>query len=391
MFKRLFGGQKRKPKVAIIFDIGSDSVAGSVVHFSENPEEFPRIIYTKRTHWQSDNQSSYEDILRSMRYTLGNVARAIQEKDFPISGGGDIYVTFSAPWFAHEMRRAEISRKTVFTVNQSILNKIKDKEIKSFYKESENIYGDDFEVIEKTIVDISVNGYPTDKPVGKKAKNINLSIYLSIAPKDILDTTRDVLGRVFHHRVIFQTSTLVSYVVSRDYFAKDKDYIFLDVGGELTDVLVVRNNTIFQTLSFPLGRKFFHNSIAKFLETSVHEVQSLLSAGDKKALHSKSHKALEKAKEKAFKSYEKHLEVILKQLSDNYKLPQDIYISGPDFIEHGTKNLLETEHLGHYSMLGIPFSVELIKETKIHTRLRYQHNTRRDLFIALSALYINHI
>ncbi len=391
MLKRLFGSRGRKPEVAVIFDVGSDSVAGSVVHFSSDKKELPRVIYTKRVQWHSENQSSYDDILRSMKYTLGNIARVIQEKDFPITKGSSIYVTFAAPWFAHETRRAELERKTVFTVTQGVLDKIQEKEIDSFYKEGEEIYGADFEVVEKSVIDVSVNGYPTDKPLGKKAKSIDMSLYVSVAPKEIMDIARDVIGRVFHHKVVFQTSTLVSYVVSRDFFARDKDYMFVDVGGELTDVLVVRNNTIFQTLSFPLGIQFFYNQIAESLKTSVHEVVALLATGNKGALHDKAHKDLKKAMDKAYKSYEKHFESVLRQLGKSFKLPQTMYISGYEHFEEGLKKSLETEHMGHYSMLGIPFEVVPINETKIHTHLRYQSEVKRDLFIALSALYRNHI
>ncbi|MFT5359656.1 MAG: cell division ATPase FtsA [Candidatus Paceibacteria bacterium] len=391
MFNRLFGRRGRKPKVSIVFDIGSDSVAGSVVHFTGNSEESPRIIYSKRTHWHSENQSSYEDILRSMKYTLGNVARVIQEKNFPISRGSEIYVTFSAPWFANETRRAELSRKTVFTVTKNILDKIKDKEIKSFYKEGEKVYGEDFEVIEKSIIDVSVNGYPTDKPVGKKTKNINMSIYVSVAPKDVIYTVRDVLGRVLHHNISFHTTTLTSYIVSRDYFARDKDYIFMNIGGELTDLLVVRNNTIFQSLSFPLGLNFFYKHMASSLESSTHEVESLLLAAQNKHLHGETQKNVEGAKAKAYKAYEKHLESVFRQLSSNYKLPQDIYLSGFDLFDSDFRRLIESEHFGLYSMLDIPFDVTFINKTKIHTYLRYQDGIKRDLFVSLSVLYLNHI
>jgi len=391
MFKKLFSGAKKSPEIALIFDIGSDSVAGSIVHFSSNSRENPRIIYTKRSHWHSGSHSSYDDILRSMKYTLGNVARSIQEKGFPLSEKGSIYVTVSSPWFAHDMRRAELSRNTVFTVNEKILDSIRDKEMTEFDKESEDIYGEDFQVIEKTIVDISVNGYHTASPIGQKAKHVDVSIYISVAPKEVISIIEDTIGRVFHHKVQFQTSTLLTYVVSRDYFAKDKDYIFIDVGGELTDILVVRNNTIFQTLSFPLGTQFFYSNIAKILHASNHETLSLLSAFDKDALDKETTNAIQDAKKTSYLAYEKHLETSLRQLSKEYKLPQEVYISGFGFFEKDLKKLLESEHVGQYSMLEIPFDVSIVNETELHTMLRYQPGTKRDLFIALSALYRNHI
>ncbi len=391
MFKNLFSRNNKASEIALLFDIGSDSIAGSVVHFSGISGVAPRIIHTKRLHWKNDTQSSYDDLLRSMKYTLGNIARDIQDRDFPLGANTGIYVTLSAPWFAHDIRRAELSRGTVFTINQKTLEGIKQREMSAFYKESAEIYGEDFKLIEETIIDISVNGYTTANPIGQKTKHIDLSIYVSVSPKEVLSVIEDTLGRVFHHNIEFQTSTLVTYVVSRDFFAKEKDYIFIDIGGELTDILVVRNNTIFQTLSFPLGIQFFNNSIAKSLGSSPHEAHSILTLASKNALQKDYKEKVLNAKQKAYKAYEKHLEESLRQLAKKYKLPQEMYISGYSFFEEDLKKLLEQEHVGQYSMLEIPFEVEILNGPKFYSRLVYQPEVKRDLFIALSALYRSHI
>jgi hypothetical protein len=387
MFKKLFGRNQKRARVAMIFDIGTDSVAGSFVHF--NPGSHPHVIYTRRSHWHTDGNASFDTMLRSTKYTLANVARSMQEAYPELAKESTIYVTLSAPWFAHETRRAELSRRTFFKVTPKIIENMKAKEMKEFMEESQNAHGGDFVVVEETIIDVSVNGYATDKPVGKKAKHINMSLYLSVAPAEVISVIEDTLGQIFHHKVVFQTSTLVSYVVSRDFFAKEKDYVFFDVGGELTDILVVKNDAIFQTLSFPLGTQYFYGSIAKSLKTTTHEVRSLLAV--KEDLHKTVVKKLDTAKEKAYKGYESHLEGALKKLSKEHKLPQDVYLSGYKLFEEDLKNILEGEHYSHFSIFDTKFSVSTINNTDLHRKIRYQRDVPRDLFVALSTLYRSHI
>lgn len=391
MFKKLFGREKKRAEVALVFDIGSGSVAGSVVHFPGSSSQSPRVIYTKRLPWHTGKNPSFDELLRAMKYTLGNVARHIQERDFPLTMGGNIYVTLSAPWFAHDIRRAELSRNSLFTVTQNILDGMFAKEMKAFCAEGEQVYGEDFEVIEKSILDVSLHGYSTDKPLGKKTKHINISMYVSVAPRDVVEMVEDTIGRVFHREAAFQSSALVTYIVSRDYFAREKDYVCIDIGGELTDILVVRDNQMSEAVSFPLGIQFFMQSIADTLGTSVHEAHSLLMLRDKGALHDTHKKSLTSAVNKAFKVYDSHLEGALRQFAKDYKLPQKIYLAGFGPFENGVEKVLGTEHLGHYSMLGVPFETKLIHQTDIHTYLRYQSGVVRDLFIALSALYRNRL
>lgn len=386
MFKRLF---KKDPEgeIVAVFDIGSDSVAGSLVRFSQGEE--PIVLCSKRLTWSSAVESDYDSILRSMRYSLANVTRYLLEKGSPARPARFV-VTLSALWYAYEPHKVLYERNTPFVITEALVKDLQRKELKSFIEKQKEEQGDEFALLESVVIDTKVNGYPTENPAGKKAKSFYMTMYLSIAPASLTEIIGDVIGSVFHQEdIVFQTASLVSYVTSRDVFASEKDYIFIDVGGELTDIAVVKDGIFVASLSFPLGTQFFYTQLANKLKTSLFETKSLVSAYKKESLTEKEQKKVAGFLTECLSSYEKHIHMSLMKMKESQNLPDTIYTVGYGDFTKEIDALLAEEAVGHHNSFEKPFIVKPLSVNKIFSELRYQKEVKRDLFIAMSCLYIN--
>jgi len=207
----------------------------------------------------------------------------------------------------------------------------------------------------------------------------------------VCELVRDSIGRVFHSHVTFHTSAIMSYVVSRDYFAKEKNYLFVDVGGELTDILVIKEDKLFQSLSFPLGTQFLYSSIANTLQTSVGEVDSLLKASTSGNLHGDVRADIVLAQKKAMNLYAKHLEGVLRQLFAFHPLPEICYIAGYASFEEEMRHVFSRDRYGEYTSIGTPFIVHALTQKHIQQFIRSQYGVPQDLFISIAVLYKNNL
>jgi hypothetical protein len=109
--------------------------------------------------------------------------------------------------------------------------------------------------IERENMRVRLNGYETSRPFGKQASEVEVALFSSNGSREILDGFRDAVGRVFPGvPVVFHTLAFLLFSVIRDIMPLQKDFLIVDVLGEITDVTIVKEGIIERTLSFPLGR-----------------------------------------------------------------------------------------------------------------------------------------
>jgi len=176
----------------------------------------------------------------------------------------------------------DIKKDTETVITKALLDDLVSKEQHSFEKlvkegDSSPTFDHDAEMIEKKMIQVSLNGYPTHNPYNKKAHQIETAFCMSFVPADIMEKINRAVEKTFNFRKVTPHSfALLSYSAIRNMFHTERDFISLDVHGELTDVLIVKNNLLVHTFSFPFGTHTLIRKASSVLNMTPTIVESYL-------------------------------------------------------------------------------------------------------------------
>ncbi|NQV93385.1 hypothetical protein HQ403_02700 [Candidatus Kaiserbacteria bacterium] len=258
LLKRIRGVQP-----VVIFDIGSSSIGGAVVFFGK---EVPEITYSTRVQLPFQEIADKKHLLPQIEEVLSQVAEDVQKNGLQAVKGKsvvpqEIVCILSSLWSNTRTTNATFENKEKFIVTDEIMDNL-------LIQIHENNKGEKEEgvvTIEEIIVNSFLNGYPTQLPLGKEAQHISVSFLESTVTKELNTKIHDVVYKIFSPDIplLLRSFTLVAFSVTRDMFEHIRDFVLVDVTGEITEIAVVRNSTLDETFSFPYGKNTIVRDIAK--------------------------------------------------------------------------------------------------------------------------------
>jgi cell division ATPase FtsA len=393
----LFSKVVEKKQISLIYDIGSGSVAGALVELSKGKN--PRIIYSKRipinVQEVLDSETLQKSLLKSLNEVSEKVNReGLQHLNFKRKRGrkiDSVTCTLASPWFTSQTKEIGIAKEQSFTVTRSFLDKLIDRETEKFQDSQLGKLSDDSsEVIERRFTEIKLNDYETDNPYGKKATEVDIALFMSIAPSNLLDGIEDVVSKHFFFEYIkFHSFALVSFSVIRDIHERIKDFVLLDITAEVTDVSIVKRGAVLETGSFPLGQNFLIRAATKSLKTVPHEAVSSLKRylrGDiNKERASTLEKILAKAKEKWLKSFQ---DILVKLSAESY-IPKTVFFMTDDDLAPWFTEVIKSERFVQYTLSDEPFVVNFIDSSSLISHVEFEGGRKIDPFIATEAIFFN--
>ena len=269
-----FSGKKNKfKKCALLVDIGSSSVTVALVLFENT---ISNIIATETTEIAILSDLTYARFEKEMQKSLiVSLNKILKNTTMPLDR---INVCLASPWYASQVRTAKLTRLSPFVVANSHLDDMVRRELKAFEDEEikiKNLSGDAVRPIESQTIRARLNGYETHVPVGLSAKELELTIFLSIASERTLKGIEDIISKVYSAPIMFSTFLSMTYLVARDFFPHQENYILADIGGEVTDISFVKENGLQQSFSFPQGKNFILRRLSEGLKREIHECETL--------------------------------------------------------------------------------------------------------------------
>jgi len=381
IFSGLF---KKNSERVLLINIGSASVVGALVSTEDVSSTITATVTTEMAaHADTDLAQFEREMEKALAGTLASLAK------LRLHSPDRVIVYFAAPWYASQVRMAKMSRPAPFVVSKSLLTDMISRELKAF--EAEELSGansgtEQLRAIESKTVQVKLNGYPSNDPVGLSARELELSIFLSVAPERTLGKIEEIITHEYHRPVAFSSFLSASFIVARDFFPHQDNYLLIDVGGEVTDVTLVREGAIVQSLSFPLARNFILRTLSTTLGRSISESLALctLYVEDKlePSIKDACTNALTQAKDKWLESFQKTLFSISNELS----IPDTILLSvGPDiapwFIE-----TIRREKFNQYSLTEKEFKVIVLDVEMFNDALSFAEGVPRNPFIMIEAL-----
>ncbi len=247
-----------------LFDVGSASVGvGIAVHTHEGV----RLLWDMRLSYAYQRDLDYLRFERSMlatlleagmRLTTEGVQAAQQKHSFPISSLRPVCI-LSEPWFIGGVRESTVTKEQGVTVTPAVLEDLERRARQEFETSKQmstwhDVMGTDTTLLDTRALQVSLDGYPVTKYLGRKACQLRMVVYAAHAPKTVLAEVEDVLLKTLpSQRVEFRTSTEVAYGALEVQGLTHGNLLLVELGGEITSVALIRKSALRAVRVFPLG------------------------------------------------------------------------------------------------------------------------------------------
>ena len=176
----------------------------------------------------------------------------------------------------------------------------------------------------------------------------------------------------------FGTFPFVAFQVLNSTLDSQEGLILVDIGGEVTDISLIRKNCLEETISFPRGKNFLLKRIASEFKTFSQEANSILQTYLKgHSLKSDSEK-ISKIIEEVKRDWGNFFETAIKNISEKGPLSQNLFLMGDEIIGGQFIKCAEEERFSQYIFLGKPFNIKKILLDE-----------EFDVFLMLEALFAN--
>lgn len=241
--------------VAII-DIGSGSIGLALVALESN--KVPTFKFLVRQELRLEKDLSPKKLMYRSIKTLDVMTSELYKNSRVSCAPSKIFCFLSSHLVIPQTRSVSIKFNEPTAINDKIIENIVEGELEKFRTDHARLLHKSETsgvLVEQKIMDIKLNGYPISNFKNKIASEIELSIFFTLAPSDKLSSIKNTIAKSFHNNnVEFHSFQFAYFNVLRDLFQKDSDFIFMDVGSEITDVSLAGNGIFQKAISVPLGR-----------------------------------------------------------------------------------------------------------------------------------------
>lgn len=370
-----------KPQFGIIFDIGPSSVGAGLARFKKS--DVPQVIYSARESFPLREMVDAKRFFKDMLAALKRVNEKILKESAGMKISHVVY-SLSSPWSSAQTKIVSVKKSKPFILDKKALARIIAEQTVILEKRgmgSALNLSEKLSVIEKRIVDIKLDGKVVAHPEEFKASKADISFFLSLTPKMVIDEITDSAMQTYEPKDTKVFSfPLVAYSMTRDLFHGVHDFISLVIGGEISDVSVVHDGLILETASFPFGSHFLVREVAKAFSASLGEAESIL------ALYSKGHgtevmtEKVEAVLAFAQNKFTDALNETVAGFSVNKPLPKNLFVTIDGSIADFFIKCLRANP---------KLDVTLLNPERLRDLVIFFPRVRKDPFIALITAFVN--
>ncbi|PCI20660.1 hypothetical protein COB64_01690 [Candidatus Wolfebacteria bacterium] len=388
----MFGRKKKEiHEIVAIFDIGSASIGGALVAVPKGGKlkKKARVLYSIRYPVSFQEDLHHERFTTLMLDAIGVVAAKLNDADtgYPTRA----YCFLASPWYTSQTRVVTYSKDIEFSYTESLAQKLIADDLKNFessHFKKYNQKGNEIRVIESKNIHVKLNGYSTNSPIGKKAHDAELTLFISMSPESILQSIEHKINSSLPVPTIsFSSFLFSSYEVARSIHSHQKDFILIDVGGEITDVSVIKDDILIESSTFPSGKNVLVRRIATHLQLSKEEALSLLcmylSGHVEKILRKKIDAILDNAQD----DWVGHFRTTLEKMSQLTSLPHVVFITADEDITQWYVGAIQSEQFNQYMLTEKKFTVIALESKALHGFLKFGYKVERDSFLLLETIY----
>ena len=375
-------------KYALLIDIGSASVTAAIVFFENN---ISTIIATETTSISILSDLTYYRFEKEMQKALTtSLNKILKGNSMPFHF---INVCLSSPWYASQVRIAKLVRSTPFIASKSILDDMVKRELNSFEEDeikTKNLAGDTVRLVESQTIRVRLNGYDVVEPVGLSAKELELTIFLSIASERTLRDIEDIISRVYAAPVMFSSFLSMTYLVARDFFPHEENFVLIDIGGEVTDISLVKKNGLQQSFSFPCGKNYILRRLSECLKRTIPESKTLWALHAENKTNGVVKERCEDVLVSAKNEWQTLFQKALYTASKDLYIPNIILLTVDDDVVGWFSEAITNEQFHQSLLSGREFKIIPMNTTLFQDVLSFGPNVSRSSYITIEAIGVRY-
>ncbi len=385
----IFLSTKKQDKLVAVFNLGSSSVGGVLFLMQEN--SLPKIVLSVRELIDPAQELDADNFFFMMLKVLDKVASTISSSSF--GAPAEIYCVLASPWYASQNRIIKLEKNAPFVFTKKLADSLIQKELRLFEEEHLEKYaqsGNKVRVLELKNIKVMLNGYEVQNPENQKTQNLEMTVFISMSGDDILSGVENVFFRHFHKRVIkFSSFLMASFAVVRSMYNNQEDFLLIDIGGEVTDISMVKKSVLRESVSYPIGINFILRNISSSLGCSIDEAKSMFSLYKDGHADLNTQKNLDQIISVIKTEWLKKFQASVANLSNDISIPATLFIT----IERGYADffaeVIKTEQFNQYTLTESKFKINFLNAETLHNLANFTPETARDTCLIIDALYIN--
>lgn len=378
----------RAQKTICVLDIGSGSVGIAIVLLKEDAK--PIIIQSLRKEIPTTKKKGFKGFMDALMATIEMVISEVDRDSLNAITSTTCF--FSSPWFASETHTLEKHYESPTVVEKKNIEKLIAQKADSFFEHAKDTYkeflSDSVELFEVENIQVKLNGYKTLHPFGQKATDIQIEMFLSVCSETIKKRLTKVLKeKAGIKKYTLHSFSLALFVMVRDMYIEDRNFTYIDVSGEMTDIGIVRDEIVKTTSMFPVGRNTFWDMFTDSFKTTRAEAISLYRMYLNKELTPAKQKKVHAVLEKVRTQWVKEFVSAIDRVEINNAIPNTVYLTADPDMGYWIADIIATESsfkniFGEYSP-----KVVVLDSSLLAKYCEFGLDVRSDSFLILEAMY----
>lgn len=386
---KLFKKKEKREELALLFDISSSSIGGALFYMQK--DGVPKIIYSTREPIKIELEVNVDHFFNLTLNALKHVATKVCMSG--IGAPTRIFMVLSSPWYASQTRTIRLEKGEPFLFTDKLADELTQKEL-ALFEDEYLVKGahalNKIRPIELKNMKTILNGYATNSPIGQKTKEIEMVLFISMSQEQFLGKMESVINQHFPHRKIeFVSFVMASFTVARDMFVNQESFLLINIGGEITDISMVKKDILRESASFPLGKNYIMRSLATELSISSSEAKSMLTLYNEGHLAEAEKFKIEPVITKIKTEWVKVFQETLSTLTNDISIPATIFITvDQDFLSFFSE-IIKTEQFNQYTLTESKFRIIFLGTEALHGIALFDDKVLRDPFTIIESIYIN--
>ncbi len=385
----IFSLPKKQDELVLVFDIGSSSVKAALFYLQKSG--IPKIIFSAREPIMLEDSISVDRFLALTLKALETVSEKVYRRG--LGAPHKIFCVLSSPWHTSHTRIINFQKNTPFTFTPKLADSLIQKEIGVMQDEYLKKYphiGNTLRLIELKNIKISLNGYEVNDPVNKKAKELEMVVFVSLTEEEVCKKIESTIFKNFSLQDIkFCSLTMASFTIVRDLYAHQENFLLINIGGEVTDIAMVKNNTLRESASFPLGINFMMRRIASEMHVTLSEAKSLISLFKDGHAEAQTATTLEPSIKKLKSEWLVQFQTCLANLSNDISIPAFVYITVDKDLADFFGEVIKTEQFNQYTLTESKFQIIFLNIQNLQGIATLGPDVIFNAFLTIDAVYIN--